>query len=117
VKKLLIVSLVCAIVATIYAACPEPAGLPTCAAGTQMNGAVSWPCCDQTKACPADGTKWARFYREMNAHALNGIPICVFPSTQKDYGTEKCQCCGDTVAPGPNQNTPLRSDCMVQPDR
>src|SRR5215210_3769572 len=92
-KKRVIASTALALAATVYAACPEPSGLPVCRAGVP-NSTVNWPCCDQTAACPADGTKWARFIRSANAYSTGAGPYCYFVPTW-DGSILSDSCCGD----------------------
>ncbi len=57
-----------------------------------------WPCCDQTHACPINGTEWARFYKYVKVYRVSPGPptYCVVPY-EYSYVNEDDECCGDPL--------------------
>lgn len=84
----------------VYAACDSTAPRCPWGAGAISVGTAVWPCCDQTRSCPIDGSKFARFFRSQAAYSYLGVDLqwhgCVDgPIT--DGGIVNNQCCGDPV--------------------
>lgn len=93
--------LLSALFVAAWASCPPPQGspgpCPTPNTGTFV-GYGFWPCCDQTKACPINGTKWARFYKRHTLYDLDPGPDFLLCSANEiDLPTEPDECCGDPL--------------------
>lgn len=56
-----------------YGACPSP--LPTCGMQGSYSRISSWPGCDMTRSCPADGSKYARFCDYQDYYTYLGIDM------------------------------------------
>jgi hypothetical protein len=103
-KYLTLTVVVSTLAAYVWALCDNPVG--DCPPGVNLTWVSmgGWTCCDQTKACPINGTKWARYYRTQGlyrytdssgTHYCGSGPITTYPNEQDE-------CCGDPFgAPGP----------------